>query len=125
MWRDRHMFEAVQIDYKKEQIGWSYIPFTDDKVQYIYYPSRCTFGLVNNRRGIFIYDSGSVYVIVSGIPSRFMYTIVVYNLRHLRPSPQVHIMYHTECHGRGVFRMHQACHEPRTRVAHRISKAVG
>ena len=64
MWRDRHMFEVEQIDYKKEQIGWSYILFfTDKKVQYIYYPSRGTFGLANNRRCIFIYDSGSVYVI--------------------------------------------------------------
>ena len=95
MWRDRHMFEVERIDYKKEQIGWSYIPFNVNKVLYPYCPSRGTFGLANNRRGIFIYDSGSVYVIVSGIPSSFMYTIVVYNLRYLRPSPQVHIMYRT------------------------------
>ena len=64
MWRDRHMFEVGQVDYKKEQIDWSYIPFNDNKVLYPYYPSRGTFGLANNMRGgIFIYDSGSVYVI--------------------------------------------------------------
>ena len=32
MWRDRHMFEVEQIDYKKEQIGWSYISFNDNKI---------------------------------------------------------------------------------------------
>ena len=68
MWRDRHMFEVEQIDYEKEQICWNSIPFADNKVQYLYYPSRGTFGLANNMRGVFIYDGGSVYVIVSGIP---------------------------------------------------------
>ena len=82
---------------------------------------------------MFIYDSGSVTVIFSGIlkciivsfaslvaltSGPYMYRTVPECMRYAM-SRACRIP-HPECEGRDRFRMHQACHEPRMRVTHRI-----